>query len=192
MTESRKAEADKAKDVKGLVEECIRGGMNFSDTQKHLKMQNIKYPNLSKTFYTWKAEIFPEEQRQKALTEIADKKKDKDKTTKPYTWNTKKQKDADESVFASVLNDALFYFVPCPQKNLTLEDVQKINLGGGIVATVTYYTDINLNHPIIVLVARAVMLVIKVKKMCYTISEKVSEAKQKARDMLPGQIGSMQ
>lgn len=181
------------KKLKEKINGCIREGLSFSQTKDKLGKEGIT-KDFHSSFFRMKQEIFPEEARRNALTEIAEKKKGESKTTKPYTWNTKKQKDADESVFAHVLNDALFYFVPCPQKNLTLEDVQKINLGGGVVSVVSYYTDINLNHPIIVLVARVVMLVIKVKKMCYTISEKVSAAKQKARDTLPGQgsIGSMQ
>ena len=74
-------------------------------------------------------------------------------------------------------------------KNLKIEDVKQINLGGGIVGIVTYYTNINLNHPVIVCVTRTILLVLKVRQMCYVITEKVNKAKEKARNALPGQGG---
>ena len=189
MEKAENQKAEKAKDVRGTVEECIRAGMNFSKTQKELKSRGIKYPNLSKTYYTWKNEIFPEQATHSALQTMHDRreeKKDKPLLPTPKGWNAKRQKDADDCVFAEAINEALFYFIPCPQEGLKVEDVKQINLGGGIVGVVTYYTNINLNHPLIVLVTRVIVLVMKVKKLCYVIQGKISEAKEKARSALPG------
>lgn len=176
------------KAVKEAVLTHIRAGLNYTDTKKKLEMEGILYPALKTSWYKWAQEIFPEEARQNAMEKLREK-KDKGKTTKtsPRSWNKGKQKEADESVFADVLNDATFHFIPCPQRNLTIEEVKKINLGGAVVGLVTYYTDINLSHPIIIFVSRAIMLVIKVRALCYKIQEKIDEAKEMAKAALPGQ-----
>ena len=179
------------KEIKAKVLEHIRAGKNYSETGKALTAEGIAYPALKTSFYKWKQEIFPEEARHGALERIAERKKgkDKDKSTQSKAWGKGKQKEADESVFAEVLNDAIFYFAPCPQKGLTVEDVRKINVGGGIVGLVTYYTDINLNHPIIIMVTRTIMLVLKIRAMCYRLKEGMSAAAAAAKERLPGQGG---
>ena len=174
----------KAKEVKPFVEECIRNGMDYSKTRKELKKQGMHYPNLAKTFYTWQQNLHPENARTEALTAVGERKREKQKKGSILTgkaWSKQKQKEADESVFADVLNEAVFYFVPCPQKGLTKEDVKEINLGGGVVGLVTYYTDINLNHPIIVFVVRTIMLVLKVRAMCFEVQKKVEDVKAKLK-----------
>jgi hypothetical protein len=84
------------------------------------------------------------------------------------------------------LNEALFNFIPCPNKNLKIEDVKKINVGGSIIGLVVYYTDINLNHPLVVFVLRTIMLVIKVRALCYKVQEKVGEIQRKVEDLRKG------
>lgn len=183
-------------EIKKKVLERIRAGDNFKQTRKFLENEGIHYTGLKTTFYTWKNEIIPEEQRQDALASIAEK---REKTKQPLlptpkAWTKQKQKESDECVFADVLNEAFFAFIPCPEKNLKIEDIKEINLGGGIVGIVTYYTSINLNHPVIVVITRAVLLILKVRKMCYMINEKIAAARDKAQSILPGQgsVGSMQ
>jgi hypothetical protein len=189
MEKAEKQKAEKAKDVRSTVEECIRAGMNFSKTKKELKSRGINYPNLSKTFYQWQEEIHPEDLRGKTLGAMKETKENKKKPLlpTPKAWNKQKQKEADECVFADVLNEALFYFTPCPQQGLKIEDLKQINLGGGIVGVVTYYTNVNLNHPVIVLVTRAILMVLKVRQMCYVMQDKYNEIKKKAREFsMPG------
>ena len=182
-----KGKLDK-KAVKTAVLTHIRAGNNYSQTKEKLEKEGIIYPALKTSFYKWKQEIFPEEARQGALQTLAERKnKDTPQKSTPKNWNKGKQKEADESVFAQVLNDAIFYFLPCPQDGLKIEDVQKINVGGGVVSLVSYYTDINLSHPIIIMVTRTIMLVIKVRNLCYKLQEAFSEAKEKAKGALPGQ-----
>lgn len=176
------------KEIKDTVLTHIRAGNNYSQTKKLLEKAGLKYPALKTSFYKWKQEVFPEDARTAAMEKLKEK-KDKDKPTPSRLWNKGKQKEADESVFADVINDGLFMVIPCPKKNLTAKDVKDINLGGAIVGLVSYYTDINLNHPIIIFVTRAIMLVLRVRKMCYLLSEKLSEAAEKAKSVLPGQGG---
>ena len=191
MTKSRNAERQKAKDVKPIVEECIRGGMDFSKTKKELKSRGIHYPNLAKTFYTWQQAINPSESRDAAIHSLSEKRKAKNEKgilslISPKSWSKQKQKEMDESVISDVLNEALFNFIPCPNKNLKLEDVKKINVGGSITGLVVYYTDINLNHPLIIFSLRTLMLVIKVRAMCYKVQEKVGEIQSKVENLRKG------
>lgn len=186
MEKTRNAIKQKAKEVKPIVEECIRAGMDYSKTKKELKSRGIFYPNLAKTFYQWQQAIFPEDARSDALHTLSEKKKDKNKSSllSPHgSWTKVKQKEADESAFAQVLNDAIFYLMPCPQKGLTVEMVREINLGGGVVGIVSYYTNVNLNHPVIIVVTRTILLVIKVKAVCYTIQQKVAAVKTVAEKL---------
>ena len=191
MTESRNAVKQKAKEVKPVVEECIRAGLDFSKTKKELKSRGIHYPNLAKTFYTWQQAIFPENARTEALSSLSEKRKAKEEKSilsviSPKSWSKQKQKEVDESVISDVLNEALFNFIPCPNKNLKTEDVKEINVGGSITGLVVYYTDINLNHPLVVFVLRAIMLVIKVRAMCYKVQEKVGAIQNKVESLRKG------
>ena len=175
--------------IKKVVLDRIRAGDDFKKTRKFLEKSGIEYSGLKTTFYTWKNELQPEDARHNALQSLYDKKEEGKKKSllpTPKTWNNGKQKEADESVFASVVNDAIFYFTPCPQRGLKIEDVQKINVGGAVVGLVSFYTDVNLNHPIIIMVTRTIMLVLKIRSLCYMMQEKYSELKEKARDALPG------
>lgn len=178
---------------KSKAEELIRAGGDYKSVNEAL-LQEHKSGIGSSTFRRFKAAIHPEDARRGALQTLSDRKENQKNKPKSKIWNKTKQTEADTSVFADVINDALFYLIPCPQKGMTLEQVKQINLGGGIVGIVTYYTDINLNHPVIILVTRTIMLVLKIRNMCYKIQEKYSELKDKAKNTLPGQgsVGSMQ
>ena len=181
----------KAKEVKPIVEECIRAGMDYSKTRKELKKQGLRYPNLAKTFYTWQQAIFPENARTQALSSLSEKRKGKEEkgilsVISPRSWSKQKQKEMDETVIADVLNEAFFNFIPCPNKNLTIEDVKKINVGGSVVGLVVYYTDINLNHPLVVFVLRTIMLVIKVRALCYKVQERLGKIQSKIEDLRKG------
>lgn len=177
------------KEIKEKVVGYIRAGNNYSQTKKLLEAENINYPNLSKTFYKWSEEIHPEDLRGKTLEAMKETRETKKQPLlpTPKAWNKGKQKEADECVFSDAINEALFYFIPCPQQGLKIEDVKQINLGGGIVGVVTYYTNINLNHPVIVLLTRGILMVLKVRQMCYLMQDKYNEIKAKARSSLPGQ-----
>ena len=180
------------KETKEVVLTHIRARLNYSQTKKELEKAGIDYPALKTSFYKWRQEIFPETARQDALTELKEQKDKKtQKTPQRPAWNKTKQTEADTSVFADVMNEALFHFIPCPHKGLTVEDVKQINVGGSVVGLVTFYTNINLNHPVIVFVTRTIMLVLKVRKMCFMINEKIEAAKESARSVLPA-IGGMQ
>jgi hypothetical protein len=176
-------------EIKKVVTERIRAGDDYKKTRKFLEKSGIEYSGLKTTFYTWKQELFPEDLRGEALSVMKEAKETKKKPLlpTPKAWSKQKQSEADSCVFADAINEALFYFVPCPQHNLKIEDVKQINLGGAITGVIVYYTGLNLSHPVIVLVTRAIVLVLKVRQMCYIVNEKVEEIKKKAREFsMPG------
>ena len=178
--------------IKKVVTERIQAGDNYKQTRQFLDKSGIKYNGLKSTFYTWRNELFPEEARQGAIHSISEKKKVKQESgilsaISPKSWSKQQQKTADESALATVINDAMFQFIPCPNKNLTKEDVQEINMGGSVIAIVSYYTDINLSHPLIIFVTRTLLLVIKVRALCYKIQEKAGNIKGKIEDLKRGE-----
>jgi hypothetical protein len=72
--------------------------------------------------------------------------------------------------------------MPCPSGQLELKHVQEINLGGGVVGTVQYvFPNIDLSNPILVLVLRVGLLVVKVRKLCFMMKDKVGGVKAKYR-----------
>ena len=186
--EKRKLDKD---EVKKVVMERIRAGDDYKKTRKFLEKSGIEYTGLKTTFYTWKQELFPENLRGETLKSMKEAKEDKKQPLlpTPKAWNKVKQKEADECVFADAINEALFHFIPCPHKGLTKEHVKEINVGGGVVGLIVYYTNINLNHPVIVFVTRAIILVLKVRAMCYAIQNKVEEIKETFKKPLAGTGG---
>ena len=178
------------KKTKDRINECIIEGLNFTQTKEKLEKEGIT-KDFHSSFFRMKQAIHPENLRGEALGAMKEAKENKKQPLlpTPKAWTKTRQAEADSCVFADAINEALFYFIPCPHKNLKIEDVKQINLGGGIVGVVTYYTNINLNHPVIVLVTRTIVLVLKVRNMCYIIQEKYSELRNKAKDELPGQGG---
>ena len=177
----------KTDEWKTRAEELIRAGGNFKSVNETL-LQEHEQSIGSSTFRRFKASIFPEDLRKEALTSMKEKREGKKKPLlpTPKAWNKQKQKEADECVFADAINEALFHFIPCPHKGLTKEHVKEINLGGGVVGLLVYYTNINMSHPIIVFVTRAIILVLKVRAMCYTVQKKIDEIKEKFKKPLPG------
>ena len=179
--------------IKLVVTERIRAGDNYKQTRKFLDKQGIKYTGLKTTFYTWKNEIFPEASREQAIHSLTERKKQRNgeggimSVITPKAWNKTKQKEVDESVIADVLNEALFHFIPCPNKGLKIEDVKEINVGGSLVGLVIYYTDINLNHPLVIFSLRTIMLVLKVRAMCFKVQERVGEIQSKIGDLRKGE-----
>ena len=120
---------------------------------------------------------FPEEQRQEAIAEVAeahDTPKKKKFIKVDRKWSSQKQKAGDTSQLAGVINQVIFFVVPCKSGKLEQKHIDEINLGGGIVNTITYLfpgMDIG-NNPIVTLLIRLGLLVLKVRKICDNIRQK--------------------
>lgn len=175
----------KTDEWKTRAEELIRSGKNFKSTNETL-LQEHELGIGGSTYRRFKAAIFPEEMRQGALSSLKEKRESKKPEVSRKVWTKVKQSEADLSPFAGVINQAMFSFIPCPGKNLTIEQVNEINLGGSIVGVISFYTNMNLNHPVLILVTRTLLLVIKVRAMCFQVQEKVGELQSKIGSLRKG------
>jgi hypothetical protein len=89
-------------------------------------------------------------------------------------WNKQKQTQADGSALAHIINSGVYQgMMPfCASQNLKEEDVQEINPGGAIVANINYYLpDTKLEHPLVLLGIRIVILYLKFKSVCSEIKD---------------------
>jgi len=165
------------------LENFIREGGNYKEVSEKLKEKYGEEGEVSAaSFSNTKKKLFPEEEREEALANEAERRKATKKKIKAVKWTAQKQAVGDKSQLASVLNQVIYYAVPCPNKadNLKIEDIQEINVGGGIVNVITYsFPNLNLNHPVLILVLRVGLLIVKVKQLCYTVRQKVNYVKQR-------------
>lgn len=169
---------------KESLDKFISEGKNYTESNALLIKEYGATGNVSsKTFWSHKQKNNPEEERERVLTSLPKK----DKSEKRPAWNKGKQKSADESDLAKLINKGIFCVIPCPSNKLEEKHVQEINVGGAIIGSVTYYfPDINLDHPLILLTTRTIVLIIKVRALCYTIKEKVQETVSDLKDKLTG------
>jgi hypothetical protein len=97
------------------------------------------------------------------------------KPKKLSVWDKKKQTQADSSQLAHIINSGVYQgMMPfCASQNLKEEQVQEINPGGAIVANINYYfPESKLEHPLVMLGIRIVILYLKFKSVCSVIKEK--------------------
>ena len=95
--------------------------------------------------------------------------------------------DADNTPIAKLLNHLIFGCIKCKNGKLTEEDVQKINPGGGVVASLmVVMPNLPLNHPFIILGVRLFGLYLKVRVICNSVSDGIQEVKDRISDKLGG------
>jgi hypothetical protein len=120
------------------------------------------------------------------LKDIKELKSEEKPKGKPRpAWNKGKQKAADETKLAQLINKGMYHSIYpfCKNKELKEEDVQEVNMGGAIVGSIQYFVpDLNLDHPLIVLATRGIMLYLRFKAIC----NKVSELKAKVVQTIGG------
>lgn len=160
-------------ELEGLVKE----GKTYAQTQAIMQEKFGEEEGTvgASTFGKLRKSAFPEEKREVAIGEVGEQHAKLKPKKKPLpAWNAQKQKAGDSSQLADVLNQVIFYMAPCPNGKLEFKHVKEINVGGGVVNTISYLfpgLDFS-NNPIIVLVIRVALFVIKVRKICYTIKQK--------------------
>lgn len=175
------------KEHKERAYELIRSGKNFKETSEILKNEGIEISSFNSAFYKWRSDIFPDDKIDEGLETAREKRSERKPKKKLVTWTKQKQKTADESKLAELINKGLFTFIPCPSGKLEEKDIQDINVGGAVVGSLMYFLpDFNLDHPVIILVTRAILLVIKVRALCFKIKEKIEETKAKIADGITG------
>jgi hypothetical protein len=163
----------------------VREGKTYQECETTLKEKYGEKGGAvgASTYGKMKKLAFPDEKAEKVLTEVGDARREvKKRQFKLPPWSPQKQTAADKSQLADVLNQVIFLSMPCPSGQLEFKHVQEINLGGGIVGSVQYmFPNIDLGNPILVLVLRVGLLVVKVRKLCYMMKDKVGGVKAKYR-----------
>ena len=174
----------KKQEKKEKLEALIREGKTYKESSDSMEKEGEKLAG--SVYYATKQRIYPSEKVDKALEASGERRQDREdkkKTEKRrVAWSTGKQKNADESNLAKLINKGLYHgvFPLCKNKQLKEEDVQDINLGGAVVANVLYFfPDVNLEHPLIVLTTRGILFYIRFKAICSTITQKIEELKSK-------------
>jgi len=162
------------------MKELITEGVKYKEANETIK-EEFGEGVAGSSYSKMKSKLFPEEQVTGALeksSEKREKKKEKKDTPKKTSSDFKaEQEKADDSKMAGILNKGFFFGIPCPNKELKQEDIDEINPGGAIVGVMQYYVpQFDVNHPVVVLLLRSVLLLVKVKRVCYTVKEKVGEA----------------
>lgn len=172
------------------VEAFIREGKNFKVTNEALVEKHGERGRIGGTAYgRYKNKINPAEDRDAGLEAGKERRERQEKVTKRPTWNRQKQKAADESKLAELINKGLYngVFPFCKSQQLKQEDVDDINLGGAIVGSVLYFfPDINLDHPLIILTTRGILFYLRFRQVCSTIKEKVTETAEAGKEILSG------
>jgi len=177
---------------KERVLELIREGKSYNETNRELHEKESD-SIAGSTYYRLKESVFPEDKMEKVLEGAREKRIEREdrreKDKRKIVWNSKKQKEADESKLAELINQAVYHgtFKFCRNRELKPEDVNEINLGGGIVASIMYMLpDVNLDHPLIVLATRGILFYIRFKTICTSVREKLGEVEERAKDVLGG------
>lgn len=168
---------DKEKDdtYEELSKRLIGAGKSFRETNDELKSKFDKGIS-GKQFGDMRDKLLPDHKLSKAITDKKLKKEREEKKKEERKWTEANQKTADDTKIAVLINRGLFYIIPCPTKQLKEDELQKINLGGAIIATFQYYfPNLNLNHPVIVLSMRLILLFVAIKRLCFTLKEKIKE-----------------
>ena len=174
------------------ITELIREGKKYKEVKEVMVNEGCK-TDFHSRFAKLQQSVFPSKKLDKALEGSREKRveeaKEKKKGVLRGKWSTKKQKEADESKLAELLNIGLYQgvFPLCKSHELKLEHVKEINLGGAIVGSITYYfPDIDLNHPLILLATRGIMFYIRFRQVCDTVREKIAEVQAKAAELVSG------
>jgi hypothetical protein len=171
--------------------ELIRENKGFKETKAEIEKEGGKIS--SAAFYRMKQDINPTVQMGAALeggrikrVERVERQKTEKRRLK---WSNQKQKQADESNLAKLINKGLYHgtFPLCKSKQLKEEDVQSINMGGAIVGGILYFfPDVDLNHPLVVLATRGILFYLKFRQICSVLNQKVEEVKDKLSGLKPG------
>jgi len=154
------------------LNDLIRANFNYENTNLALKK---KYGDAGAvggdTYRIYKSKLTGGNKIDEKLDDLGTRKQVKSKKSLP-AWSTGKQKAADGSKLAQIVNMGIYQgMMPfCESKQLREEHVQEINPGGAIVANINYYfPETKLDHPVVLLGVRMVILYVKFKSVCGNI-----------------------
>lgn len=160
------------------LKDLIRANFNYENANLALKKKFGAAGALGGDVYrSIKTNLTGGDKVDEKLDDLSERKRVKKPKTLP-AWSTGKQKQADGSKLAQIVNMGIYQgMMPfCETKKLKEEDVQTINPGGAIVANINYYfPEQKLDHPLVLLGIRMVILYIKFKSVCSDITKGVGK-----------------
>lgn len=172
------------------LKDCINEGKNFKVTNAELvKKYGPEGAVGGSTYRKHRDKLTGGPDVDNKLGAIGEATKEEPKAKAPRpAWNKTKQTAADTSKLATLINKGMYAgLMPlCKNKKLQENDVLDINLGGAVVGTVQYFIpNVNLEHPLILLATRGIILYLKFKSVC----NKVAEIKDKITSIGGDQAG---
>ena len=157
-----------------MLDDLIRSRLNYENTNAALKKEFGDIGAVGGDDYrVRKKELTGGPEVDKKLDDLGKQKRPK-KSKKPPVWSKQKQQQADTSKLAQIINMGIYQGMSpfCKNQQLKEEHVQEVNPGGAIVANIGYYfPESQLEHPLVMLGIRAVILYIKFKSVCGRIKE---------------------
>jgi hypothetical protein len=164
MTEEPKIEG-----WEDTLDDLIRANFNYENTNTALKKKYGDVGAISGDRYRKRKTILTGgDNVDEKLDDLGARKRPAKKKSLP-AWSQGKQKTADGSKLAQIVNMGIYQgMMPfCGNRELKEEHVQEINPGGAIVANINYYfPEQKLDHPLVLLGIRVVILYIKFKSIC--------------------------
>jgi len=159
---------------KSTLDDLIRANFDYRDTNIALKKKYGDANAVSGEKYRErKDKITGGAKVDEKIDDLGERKRVK-KPKKPPVWTKQKQTQADASTLAKIINMGVYQgILPfCENHELKEEHVQEINPGGAIVANINYFfPESKLEHPLVMLGIRAVILYIKFKSVCGRIKK---------------------
>lgn len=169
--------------------DLIRAKFNYENCNTALKKKFGEPGAIGGDVYrAYKAKIDGGAKVDEKLDEMRKQKHIKKSKGKP-AWNKQKQSASDNSKLAEIINMGLYQgmFPLCATQQLTQEHIQEVNPGGAIVATINYYfPEAKLEHPLITLGIRIVILYIKFKSICGSLKKPLKRELQYEGAPKPG------
>ena len=158
-----------------MLEDLINSNKTYEDVNAALKkLFGDEAGALSgATYRERKAKLVGGAEVDEKIAGLRGRKQVKPQKAKP-AWTKQKQTAADTSKLAQIINMGIYQgMMPmCANRELKEEHVQEINPGGAIVANISYFfPESKLEHPLIMLGIRLVILYIKFKSVCSRIEK---------------------
>jgi hypothetical protein len=165
---------DKPKGWEETVNDLIRANFDYQNTNMALKKKFGDIGAIGGDVYRqMKEKIMGGAKVDEKIDDLGTRKRVQ-KPKKPPAWNKQKQTQADSSKLAQIINMGVYQgMLPfCANQELKEEHVQEINPGGAVVANISYFfPESKLEHPLVMLGIRVVILYIKFKSVCGRIKD---------------------
>lgn len=172
---------DKPEGFEETLADLIRAKFNYENANAALKKKfgNAKGALDGSIYREVKNKLTGGEKVDEKIDELGARKQPREAKPKAKAkpaWTKQKQSASDSSKLAKILNLGIFQaMMPfCANQQLREEHVQEVNPGGAVVANISYYfPDTNLEHPLVLLGIRVVILYIKFKSVCGRVQKAV-------------------